>query len=73
MISTYELYKTGMLDDLIKKGLIISDVPKACGIYQDFKYRRDLGDTYYDAIGFVADKYCVSERTARRMVKLAAT
>lgn len=73
MVSTYELFQSGMLDDLIKKGLISKHIATCCGIYKDYLFHKDCGKKYYDAVGLLADKYCMTERSIQRAIKRAAT
>lgn len=71
MTTTYELWKSGSLDYLIKKGLINTTIVFYCELYKEYLFQIDLGKSKSDAIQEVVEKMCVTERTVQRAIARA--
>lgn len=70
MINIFALWESGLIGLLMKEGNInkLSTVDVYCKIYRQFKYLRETGHNYIEAVELAAEKENVSKSVAEKAV-----
>lgn len=70
MMTVLDLYNKGIIDYLVKSGIVSSTMLSYIEYFEQYTQHRHEGRTYRGAIGLLASEYGVSETTIKKGIRI---